>query len=1288
MKFRFLNLAVFMLLGLTLSAQEWVEVSGNTRNGFSTSLVEATDDVVTINVSLDGFTKTMVGTDRGEAWVISAPKMVSMLEEGAPDLPMSAIPVIIGDDAKMNVEVVSSRFVDFENVLVAPSKGNLKRTVNPDDVPFSFGKLYSTDEFYPTQTALDLPYVQRDFRGQNILVRPFTYNAKTQTLRVYFDMQIVMSKVGTDNRNVIVRNSNNITTSREFMQTYERRYINFGQRSASYTFLVDEGKMLVVCYPSFAEDMQPFVDWKKISGRPTELVTTTETGTTDTQILNYISNLYTTDPTLTYILLVGDLSQMTSHYDSSAGGRTDSWYGRLVGNDNYNELIVGRFSCENTTHVQTHVNKVLNYERDLDETATWLSTGIGIGANEGSGSGHNGGEADYVHINYIRDTLLNYTYTTVHKDYSGVGSGTSSAQISSQINNGAGIINYCNHGSVTSWSVANYGNSHVNNLTNSYKLPFIWSTACNNGQFDQTCFAEAWMRATNNNTGEPTGAVATLMSWISQPWTPPMTGQDEMVNVLTEHVSPLYRHTYGGASVNGCMKILDLHPSDQGDTYKTWILFGDPSLMCRTKAPVPMQVAHPTSIMIGSNTFALTAPDADGAIATLSLNNQPIGSAIIENGVANMTIDPITTEDTVKLIVIGYNRVTYQADIEVVPSNQAYISINSYEVDDAAGNNNGMLNNGETAYVDFTIKNVGTIAAGSLSVKFSCDDEYVSCDTNTIFQITNALAPEATFAVNNVLNIETQTYTPNGHNVVVYANITSDDLSWMQIMVIPVAAPEIKLLNQPTLLTSSGSTTLLPSEICSLNIPLANKGGYMAENVKVWLESDNEFVGFANAPLQMETFDVDTTIVTLYMSVSNLCPVDSKVNIWVKAHAGFNEMYSDSICLTFNVGGMQNMYMTNGFFEVDEAHFYDSGGPDNGYGSNQNYTMVIKPSKPNHMMRVTFQSFRTEATYDVLKIYDASTPVDSALRKSLSGSLNAVSLANATVTATNPDGALTFKFNSDYGYYWEDYEGWKATLTSVYAGDPYVEAGISPEVCYSDVRSLYVNTFGATASSISWQPADLLNDATSSNPVATISEPTWFYVTVNDSLTDSVFVDHVEMFTDIDSKIENGNLNMCFNYGMTETLDASIDDENVSYTWIPTGETTPSITINTADFNYMSDTTINYSVIISNEYGCQYVRSFNLVLAECGVDVEEMSENEVSIYPNPAQTQVTVACPISADDFSYTIYNLQGQQVANREMSSFAGNATINVEQLPNGIYFLQVNLDGHFFSKKLVIEK
>ena len=69
--------------------------------------------------------------------------------------------------------------------------------------------------------------------------------------------------------------------------------------------------------------------------------------------------------------------------------------------------------------------------------------------------------------------------------------------------------------------------------------PFIWSVACVNGEFNVgTCFAETWLRATDSD-GNPTGAIATLMSTVNQAWNPPMEGQDEMNAIFVESYSDL-----------------------------------------------------------------------------------------------------------------------------------------------------------------------------------------------------------------------------------------------------------------------------------------------------------------------------------------------------------------------------------------------------------------------------------------------------------------------------------------------------------------------------------------------------------------------------------------------------------------------------------------------------------------------------------------------------------------------------------------------------------------------------
>ena len=471
--------------------------------------------------------------------------------------------------------------------------------------------------------------------------------------------------------------------------------------------MVETGDLLIICHDAFMSAMQPFVNWKKQIGRHTTMVGTSTAGTTTTAIQAYIQNQYNANPNLTHVLLVGDVGQIPGiNFTAGSGwngysGKSDNMYGQVVGNDLYNDIIIGRFSAETEAHVTTQVNKVIHYERDINASDTWLTFGDGLGNNDGPG---HFGEYDWQHVENIRQDLLTYNYTTVYQDYPGVSGYSSSATVLSQhINDGVSIINYCNHGSETSWALNNYSNSHVNALTNVNKLPIVWSVACLNGKYDysQPCFGETWLRATSGNVNnpdptQPTGAIGGMFSYISQPWQEPQYGQDEMVDVLTEQHTDNIKRTLGGISFDGNMKILDQYGQNANaakGTYLSWILYGDPTLTVRNAVPENMNVTHASSMSTSATSFMVNATNGNGALATLTRNNEIMGSATINNGVANITFTAPGTTGTATLTVFGYNKITYTATINITGGGTQY-----YNVSVMANPTNGGTVSGDGAY--------------------------------------------------------------------------------------------------------------------------------------------------------------------------------------------------------------------------------------------------------------------------------------------------------------------------------------------------------------------------------------------------------------------------------------------------------------------------------------------------------------------------------------------------------------------------------------------------------------
>ena len=759
---------------------EWNKVLSDSPGTFKTQLISSSENSVKVNIQVPGFYSTTVKTPNGEAYVITVPKSVSTAKAGEPDMPMTGIPVMIGDKAQMNVRVLDAQYMDFEGIEVAPSKGDFPRSIDPATVPYTYGECYSQDAFFPTKNfGLYEPYIIRDFRGQNMVVYPFAYNPVSKTLRVYYDMTVEMYKVNDKGSNIIEsRRSNEVKLAPDFKNMYQRHFINFEEGLAKYTPLDEEGDLLIICYDNFISYMTDFVNWKKTRGINTTIVGTSTAGSTYSAIQTYIKNQYNANNNLSHVLLVGDVAQIPGYSYSGGGssysGLGDNAYGQVAGSDIYNDVIIGRFSASTAARVTTQCNRAIAYERDLTTSDTWLNKAEGISRKEG-GSGHNS-EDDYQHMDNIRTDLLNFGYSTVYQRYANLtGYDGSTSTISSDINSGVGIINYANHGQETAWGANSsgyiyYANSHVNALTNDNKLPFIFSVACLVGKYDHSsdCFAEAWMNATNGSN--PTGAIGTLMSYISQPWIPPMWAQDECIDILLENGdgTATNTHTYGGVCVNGMFGIFDHYSTSEtsaAGTYQAWIVYGDPTLVVRTKTPQAMTVTHDGNISIGSTSYNVTVNNGNGASATITnANHDILGTATVSGTTATINISgTLTAGEELTLCVFGYNKVTYLGTINVVGGTQYTVAAT------ASPTAGGTITGTGSYYANTSCTLTATANSGYEFTNWKNGSTVLSSNPSYTFTVTDDVNYTATFTKLTAHSITCATV----NNGTVYSNKTS-----------------------------------------------------------------------------------------------------------------------------------------------------------------------------------------------------------------------------------------------------------------------------------------------------------------------------------------------------------------------------------------------------------------------------------------------------------------------------------------------------------------------------------
>ena len=623
-------------------------------------VVDEYDNTIELSFEINEFAESFVIIDNQEYLKIRIGEESNLLLSGKPDIPNVCRSILIPDTAKMEIEVIDSSYIEYENVLIAPSKGDLPRTINPDEIPYEFDEVYDEDKWFPGDIAkLREPYIIRDYRGQVVEIYPIQYNPVKKLMRFYTDIDVKIYENGIDNVNIINREQLPLSVDKDFKLIYKNHFINFGTEER-YDPVSEQGNMLIITYDSFWNTMMPFYEWKNMKGILTEMVNVSLIGDANA-IKNYIANYYD-DYGLTFVLLVGDAAQVPSLYISQySSSASDPSYSYIVGNDNYQDIFIGRFSAQNTGQLQTQVERSIEYEKYPQQDADWYHKGTGVASDQGPGDD---GENDDEHIDNIREDLLGYTYTEVDQIYDPQGT---SQMVTEALNEGRSIVNYCGHGSPTSWGSTGFNNNDINNLQNDNMLPFICSVACNNGQFDDydSCFAETWLRATNN--GEPTGAIGIFASTQSQSWNPPMDAEDEIVDILVETYDNNIRTSYGALCYEGTMHMMDEYGSECYDETDTWTVFGDPSLQVRTDLSEDMTVEHDDLIPIGADIFELDVPGVNNALCAVSHNYELFGYGYSdETGHAEVVFfEPVEFMENVDLVVTAYNKNPYYAELQI-----------------------------------------------------------------------------------------------------------------------------------------------------------------------------------------------------------------------------------------------------------------------------------------------------------------------------------------------------------------------------------------------------------------------------------------------------------------------------------------------------------------------------------------------------------------------------------------------------------------------------------------------
>lgn len=219
-------------------------------------------------------------------------------------------------------------------------------------------------------------------------------------------------------------------------------------------------------------------------------------------------------------------------------------------------------------------------------------------------------------------------------------------------------------------------------------------------------------------------------------------------------------------------------------------------------------------------------------------------------------------------------------------------------------------------------------------------------------------------------------------------------------------------------------------------------------------------------------------------------------------------------------------------------------------------------------------------------------------------------------------------------------------------------------ICYGS--NVTLNASGATGVFV-WSPSAGLSDTSIFNPIASPNGSTTYYASSLDSnscyISDSVEITVLQLpiINLQDTSICDNNLPYIANPGTF-----------ISYNW-STSDTANTINI---------DTTGSYSVTVTDDNNCSNSKTFSVQITTC-TGFDEIANNEISIYPNPANDKITI---IGLQIRKVEIIDFTGKLIKNNKV--FGNQTSIDISKLSSGVYSIRIKTDEGTIMKKLIVKR
>ena len=985
-----LLLVISIYITSTLNAQEYIYPKN--QNGTGISLKQQNISGIQIEFTIQGFALSDLNIENEIMKNINISGNFLPNDAGAPNLPGFSRYIAVPQGAEINLMVTSYEKEVLKDIDIAPAP---ELPLDNDNNPLKYkknNKIYNSNKYYPENPFTTSPITSiRGVDAAMIGITPFQYNPVTKQLVVYHNVEIEITFTG--GTGMIGENR---LRSRWFDPILEDALINYASiPEVDYSARVknrtgkETGFEYLIVIPN-STDWLPYAEqiklWRTKQGISTGIVTLDDIGgTSATELESYFDNAYNTwDIPPVAVLLMADYGTDASNsiiapiYDDYCV--SDNIFAD-VSDNSMPDIIFARMTAQNTTHLETMVSKMLDYEAspptDYDfyhkpitalgwQTERWFqicSETVGGYWREQQGK-------EPVRINAIysgtpASTWSSATNTSTVISYFGPDgrgyipetpselggwSGGTASQVVTAINDGAFALQHRDHGGTTGWGEPDFQSSNISSLTNNAgnELVFVFSINCLTGKYNLSgeCFTEKFHRYTYD--GHNAGALGLIAaSEVSYSFV-----NDTYVWGMFDNIYPDFLPDYGApveergflpAFGNAAGKYFlqqsswPYNTSNKEVTYNLFHHHGGAFLQVYDEVPQNLTVSHAPVLYSGETSFAVSA-DA-GSLIALTVDGEIIGTAEATGAPLTINITQQAAPAEMIVTVTKQNYFRYETVVDIVPPSGPYVVFDSFEIYDYTDNNgNGQVDFGETIWLTMTLKNIGNETATAVSANITSGDEYITITDNT--SNFGDIPADSTATTTDAYSFEVEQDIPNLHQINFTLSVSDDsNTSWESYFAVTGYAPEFDYTGYYVDDSGGNNNGLLdPGETAPVTITLKNTGGTAASAVEASLSTQDQYLTIETTTSQIYgDLDPDQSATATYIVTADAETPDghvSEATLDITADYGITQQEQVAFSFAEFCYPTANCSYGDGFtgFALGDISNMNSGCSTNGYG--------------------------------------------------------------------------------------------------------------------------------------------------------------------------------------------------------------------------------------------------------------------------------------------------------------------------------------------------------------------